>query len=124
MTAVFSIRLPWPEKALCQNARVHRAVKWKAIKAAREFAHWSAISGGAKKLKIDTPLIYNVEACPPTAQHMLDDDNLLGRLKAARDGVADALGMNDRNMSFIGPIMWLTAAKPGYVDLTFYVRAA
>lgn len=41
-------------------------------------------------------LYFWVEFCPPN-RRSYDDDNLLARFKAGRDGVADGLGVDDRN---------------------------
>lgn len=40
---------------------------------------------------------------------LLDDDNLAGALKSIRDGVADALGVDDRDAR----VVWLTEQTKG-----------
>ena len=48
----------------------------------------------------------------------LDDDNLLGALKAVRDGIADYLGTNDRNKG----ITWEYAQEKPPTPRTYAVR--
>jgi hypothetical protein len=43
------------------------------------------------------------------APRALDDDNLRGALKAARDGVSDAMGVNDRDPR----VTWLYGQRRG-----------
>ncbi len=42
--------------------------------------------------KVSLPVVVRLERVSPG---ILDDDNLRGALKACRDGIADALGVND-----------------------------
>ena len=53
-----------------------------------------------------------VEFCPPN-RRSYDDDNLLARFKAGRDGVADGLGVDDR--SFMTTISIGEVVKGGMV---------
>jgi crossover junction endodeoxyribonuclease RusA len=88
--------LPWPSKDLSPNARIHwsrkaRAAKisrWEAAMLARQ-AGWTnaGLPGGRLHLWID---FY-----PPT-KRLPDDDNMLSRCKAYRDGIADALLIDDK----------------------------
>ncbi len=52
------------------------------------------MSAGAPKL-IGKKYFW-VTFCPPN-RRSYDDDNLLTRFKAGRDGIADGLGIDDRN---------------------------
>lgn len=87
------ITLPWPDKRLSQNARVHWAVRAKATKAARTAAGWAT---KAAKVKIDGEgaIYLHVYFYPPDNRRR-DGTNMLGSLKAALDGIADALGVDD-----------------------------
>lgn len=90
---------PWPSAAMSPNARGHwtqrkraaekgrlegrvvaQAAKW------REDAKWLLPQEGRWHLWVD---FY-----PPT-KRLPDDDNMLARFKAYRDGIADALGVDD-----------------------------
>ena len=87
------IELPWPPTALSPNARVHWTKKAKAAKAYRLECFILAKAAG-----ITAPegkILWTVEFFPPS-RRAYDDDNLLARIKALRDGVADALCVDDR----------------------------
>lgn len=87
------IDLPWPPKELSPNARVHWTKKAKAAKAYRLECFILAKAAG-----ITAPegkILLTVEFFPPS-RRAYDDDNLLARMKSARDGIADALGVDDR----------------------------
>lgn len=87
------IILPWPDKALSPNARVNFWVRSKAAKKAREDAHKATID--AKCVVPDTETIrLHLTFYPPTNQKR-DDDNFIARFKPFRDGIADALGVDD-----------------------------
>lgn len=94
--AMIQIALPWPDKALSPNGRSHPMAKARAVKAARHYA-WAAVLealAGTKPSWEKADLHW--EFRPKTA-NVPDDDNALSSVKSYRDGIADALGMNDRN---------------------------
>jgi crossover junction endodeoxyribonuclease RusA len=86
--------LPWPPKELSPNARVHWRQRHKHAKAYRQ-ACW-ALTKAAGVTAPEGQVYFWITFCPPSRRRY-DDDNLLGRFKAGRDGVADALGVNDFN---------------------------
>lgn len=90
---MITIELPWPPAALSPNARKH----WRAlapIKAKyRQDCRYAALAARAGVVTGRHHLI--AEFVPPNARH-LDRDNLLARIKSGIDGMADALGINDR----------------------------
>ncbi|WP_430415799.1 endodeoxyribonuclease RusA [Marinobacter adhaerens] len=98
------IVLPWPPKALNPNARGHWSKKAKAAEMYRYTCRVMArevINKGRWDLK---PLRDLVEAggqihvfldfCPPN-RRARDDDNIIAAFKAGRDGLADALKIDD-----------------------------
>lgn len=88
--------LPWPSKDLSPNGRVHWARKAKAAKAARYFAGVMTMAAGWQSWALpDGRLHLWVEFYPPT-KRLPDDDNMLTRVKPYRDGIADALGIDDK----------------------------
>lgn len=89
---VIELELPWPSKDLSPNARLHWAKKAKAVKAARAEAYLIAIH---HKRPLEGRILFVLEFFPPDRRHY-DDDGLLARMKSARDGIADALGVDDR----------------------------
>lgn len=96
------IELPWPSSALSPNARGHWRIKAKATHQARSDAFFAT---KASKVAAGTRLHFIFH--PPVNRHH-DDDNLLGRCKAFRDGIADAWRVNDttfRATCEIGPVV-------------------
>lgn len=86
------ILLPWPASALSPNARGHWSRRSRAAKAYRMQCFLFA-----KKAGLVAPsgrILLQLEFLPPTARRR-DDDNLLASFKAGRDGLADALGIDD-----------------------------
>ena len=85
------------------NQREHHMVKWRRAKAQRAMVGWAAkascdeLGGLLEKYR---SLVVTLTRIAPSAG--LDDDNLRGALKAVRDGVADAFGLDDRD----GRIRW------------------
>ena len=88
--------LPWPHKDLSPNGRVHWARKAKATKAARYLAGVLTMGAGWQSVALpDGRLHLWIDFYPPT-KRLPDDDNMLSRCKAYRDGIADALGIAPR----------------------------
>lgn len=90
-----NITLPWPPSALNPNARhAHPAIKWRAAKAYRTAC--KALAEAHGMVAPDSPKIALwVEFVPPDRRHR-DDDNMVASFKAGRDGLADAMGVDDR----------------------------
>lgn len=87
--------LPWPARDLHPNARVHFMALAKAKKAARQSAAWATkAEWSGLVLPEEGRLHLWIDFYPPDRRHR-DDDGLLSSMKAARDGIADALGIND-----------------------------
>ena len=92
------IELPWPDKALSPNSRVHWGQKAKAAKAARIIGTFQAMLAGCKKGMFDGyegKLHLWIDYYAKTRNYP-DADNCLSASKAYLDGIADALGVNDR----------------------------
>jgi len=89
------LTLPWPERALHPNARVHWRQLAKAKKAARSLAFLEAVRAGAKGANLPAGRLHLwIDFYPPDRRRR-DDDGLLASMKAHRDGIADALGVDD-----------------------------
>lgn len=90
------IVLPWPDRKLHPNSRPHWAVKAKATKSARGAAHLVALECGWHQVDWpDGDLFVWIDFYPPDRRHR-DTDGLLSSMKAALDGIAQAMGVNDR----------------------------
>lgn len=96
------ITLPWPPKALSPNARVHWAVRSKATRSYFQAAYYHA-KAARWALEHDGPVRLCITFHPPDKRHR-DDDNLIASFKAARDGIALALEMNDRHFVTVATI--------------------
>lgn len=103
-----SIEMPWPSIALSPNGRAHWRDKHKATKASKNYA-W----GIAKSLMGPLGIVPGSWIGPisvqltfhPSVTRDRDLDNMQASQKAALDGIALALGINDthfRPVSFIG----------------------
>ena len=89
------LTLPWPDRTLHPNARVHWVKLWHAKKAARADAYMLAMQAGAKGVTLPEGRLHLwIDFYPPDRRRR-DDDGLLASMKAARDGIADALGVDD-----------------------------
>ncbi|MEN6547925.1 MAG: endodeoxyribonuclease RusA [Armatimonadia bacterium] len=86
------IILPWPPKELSPNARSHWSKKAKAAKSYRHACRIITFASGIKAP--DGRVLLVLEFVPPNRQRR-DDDNLVAAFKAGRDGIADALGIDD-----------------------------
>ena len=91
----YTVDLLWPDKALSQNARVHWSVRAKAVKAARVAAFYSV------REEVHHTLGWKAAALSvvfhPPSRRRFDRDGLIGRMKALQDGIADAIGIDDRH---------------------------
>lgn len=111
------VTLPWPDRMLSPNARGHWAKKARAVRTAREAA-WALMLEALKGRTTDfgnRAVGLNWQFHPKTANKP-DDDNALASCKAYRDGLADALGVNDAN--FISTIRMGEPVKGGAVIVT------
>lgn len=88
------VTMPWPPSGLSPNARLHWAQKSALTKAYRR-ACWAAALQAGIKTDWDGPIHVWLDYYPPDRRHR-DMDNVLAASKAALDGLADALGINDR----------------------------
>lgn len=88
------IELPWPSRDLSPNARVHWARKSKAAKKYRADCHLLAKAAGVR-ITWDGPAHLWITFYPPDRRPR-DDDNLIASFKSGRDGIADALGVDDK----------------------------
>lgn len=86
------VHFPWPPRALSPNARGHWSKRSRAAKTYRLqcflFARQAGLVAPAGRI------LLQLEFLPPNARRR-DDDNLLASFKAGRDGLADALGIDD-----------------------------
>lgn len=107
------IELPWPSRMLHPNERPHWRKKAEATKAARIGAAWAAKLAGAPKLPKGASVRVTPIITPPNNRGH-DTDGVTASLKAAYDGIADWIGIDDRNWTHGAPVR-LPAKAPGGV---------
>lgn len=86
--------LPWPPKGLSPNDRIHWAKKAKITKAYRNISRVLTMQAGLVAPTTERILLV-MEFVPPD-RRARDDDNLIASCKGLRDGIADALGIDDK----------------------------
>lgn len=87
------IELPWPHPVLSPNARVHWAKLAKAKAAERAMAFFLAKEQGARPLDTDRAHV-RITFAPPDRRPR-DRDNMISSMKAACDGIADVIRVDD-----------------------------
>ena len=102
------VLLGWPPKVLSPNARTHWAARSRAAKAYRYSCFMAAKLAGL--VAPAGRILLQLEFLPPTARRR-DDDNLLASFKAGRDGLADALGIDDS--LFVSQVQIGEVHRPG-----------
>jgi crossover junction endodeoxyribonuclease RusA len=114
----YVVRLPWPDRKLHPNARVHWGAKNRATKTARTLAYFKTLEAGAGMLKADGFHV-KVEFFPPDRRRR-DRDGMYSSCKAYFDGIADATKVDDSEYTFE-----MTKREPvrdGEVRLTIQVE--
>jgi len=90
-----TLQLPFPAKALWPNGRAHWAEKARAVKKHRGWAYFSACAPDVPKADPESRVAIAVTVHPKT-RNLIDRDNCIASLKSYLDGIADALGVDDR----------------------------
>jgi crossover junction endodeoxyribonuclease RusA len=91
------IVLPYPDKALWPNGRAHWAVKAREVKKHRQ---WAAIATKAARIRLgDSPIPVHIICHPKGRGPAPDRDGIVSAVKSYIDGIADALGINDRHFA-------------------------
>lgn len=91
------IQLPWPLKGLSPNDRVHWRAKSRATRRYRGIAAWTVVEHRRHAMK--GPYALRVVFCPKSRGPVPDKDNCIASFKAGQDGIADALRVNDRDLT-------------------------
>lgn len=110
------VKLPWPAVGLWpNNLATNRGHLASLKRKAHDDGYWSAYYN-----KPDLPetgeIPIKIIATPPSRR--TDDDNLIAALKKYRDGMAEALGVNDDRFRVKG-VEFNKPEKPGHVIIDF-----
>jgi crossover junction endodeoxyribonuclease RusA len=112
------IRLIWPPKELSPNSRKHWRVKADATVAYRVHAK-SATRAAGITVPPEGKIELRLSFYPPNARKR-DDDNCVSSFKAARDGIADALGIDDNRFVTVPTVCDPDPAKQGFVQVELH----
>lgn len=113
------VTLPWPDKRLSPNARMHWAALAKVKQEARQNAHWAVLADvpanyREQVVEGDGKIPLEITFYPPDNRRR-DDDNMVASFKAYRDGLADGLFVDDRR--FRPHYIFADAEKPGRIEV-------
>lgn len=86
--------LPWPPKELNPNARIHWARKAPITKSYKH-ACWALTLESGVQVPDSKIISLWLDFYPPD-KRCRDDDNIVASFKAGRDGIAKALGIDDK----------------------------
>lgn len=86
--------LPWPPAALSPNSRAHWTARRAAMESSKRLA-WASAQAAKWVIPAGPRAHLWIDFYPPT-RRLPDDDNMLARVKGYRDGIALALGVDDR----------------------------
>lgn len=114
---MIAIELPWPSVDLSPNARMNPFAHAKAKKAAKNAA-WGFTKAvmSARGIPIGSFVgpVKVTYTFHPAIDRARDDDNFAARMKASRDGIALALGVDDRHFKQ-QPVVFGEKRKPACV---------
>jgi len=96
------VELPWPDKALSPNARQHHMALHRARKAAKHGAMGECLAQRIPRMV--GPVKVAMTFHPP-AKRRYDQDGLLSRMKAALDGIAAHVGVDDHLFVLAAPVI-------------------
>lgn len=120
--ATYQLELPWPSRELSPNFRGHWATVAKVKKAYRLKCHQLGLANGLH-LAPKTPDSVKVHLlfCQPDRRGR-DWDNMLASMKSGLDGLAEAMGIDDRHWRLAFDVAD-DPVKHGKVLVTFEVAA-
>lgn len=111
------VTLSWPSRALSPNGRAHPIAKWRAGKAYKHEAWALALEaapvGERAALALCEALDVRLTFHPKDGNRP-DADNAVASVKAALDGIAEALGVDDARFRLAAPVI-AGAVKGGRV---------
>jgi crossover junction endodeoxyribonuclease RusA len=113
---LIGIDLPWPARPLWANWRGHWAEHARAIGVAKQEAWVRSIDAKIKRHNITRPML-RFQFHPPS-RRLPDLHNMPHTQKAAIDGIALALGIDDNHILVVWPMEFAKPIKGGKVTVT------
>lgn len=86
------------DRRLTPNARPHWATKRNLAAELKERAYYVARKANIEMWEPEPPLTLHILVAWEKGRKLMDDDNLVAGFKAARDGIAVALGIDDKHL--------------------------
>lgn len=108
------ITLPWPPKGLQPHAKGNWFVKAAATRSYRRDAFYAAREAGVVR---DQAAVIVIVYHPPDRRRR-DAQNMPGQLKPAIDGIADAMGCDDRDFRVRFPDSFALPYPGGLIIIT------
>lgn len=113
------VRLSWPNKLLWPNGpRSNRHAVARIKKAARHEASWAAIEARQKygiPVAVDGLLPVHIVVMAKPYGPLPDRDNCIAACKAYLDGIAEQIGVNDRD--FAAPTVQFITPRCGEIEI-------
>jgi hypothetical protein len=110
------IELPWPEGCF-PNERLPDFLKRQKQQNSRLYGFLKGRSSINLRVKQKRPFVFprggvkfTITAYPKPRGKIGDDDNIIAALKWARDGIAEALKVDDK-LFVVKPVLWGSAAR-------------
>ncbi len=91
---MIELTLPWPPKGISPNSRTHWRKKAPITKAYKR-ACWALTLQSGMVAPACEKIALWLDFYPPDRRQR-DDDNMIASFKAGRDGIAQALGIDDK----------------------------
>jgi crossover junction endodeoxyribonuclease RusA len=113
MSHVALLRLSWPARPLWQNYRTHWNAAARTRAEYRREAWALALAQSVGRLETTTPRL--VFSFHPPDRRKRDLHNMPATMKAAIDGIAQAMGCDDEGFRCVWPEAWGDVVKGGCV---------
>lgn len=103
MATTINLLLPWPPKILSPNARPHWGALSRAKRSYRGRCYLEALAQRAPRLKAQPDRMLVQLRFLPRTNRRRDQDNLVAAMKSGLDGIANAMGIDDRCFVILPP---------------------
>jgi crossover junction endodeoxyribonuclease RusA len=115
---ILTVTIPGtPDRVLSPNAvrKTHWGTRRRATEQARTTAYCACRDANLEMWEPDPPLTLHAVIAWEKGRRQLDPDNAHGILKATIDGVADALGVDDKHLTLASVTQTRDEAGRGFV---------
>lgn len=107
------------DRRITPNGRIGHMGRAKLVKERRTAAYWATYDAiGLDGCDLQPPLQLDFRIEWEQGRTIMDDDNAKASMKPIRDGIADALGIDDRDMESVGMEQLETETLGGRILVT------